>query len=73
LEKEKHYTGNHDLGFYDVLQFLGSAYRITNNTSYKTAIDTAALSLATRYRPGIRSIQSWDGNSKLKCPLSLTT
>ena len=35
LEKEKHYTGNHDLGFMMYCSF-GTAYRITNNESYKT-------------------------------------
>ncbi len=68
LEKEKHYTGNHDLGFMMFCSF-GTAYRITNNQQYKPSIDTSALSLATRYRPNIQSIQSWDGNDKLKCPV----
>jgi len=68
LEKEKHYTGNHDLGFMMYCSF-GTAYRLTGNGSYKTTIDTAALSLATRYRPNIQSIQSWDSNDKLKCPV----
>ena len=49
LEKEKHYTGNHDLGFMMYCSF-GTAYRITGNESYKTAIDTAALSLATKVK-----------------------
>jgi unsaturated chondroitin disaccharide hydrolase len=68
LEKEKHYTGNHDLGFMMFCSF-GTAYRITDNQQYKPSIDTAALSLATRYRPNIQSIQSWDRNDKLKCPV----
>ena len=68
LEKEKHYTGNHDLGFMMYCSF-GTAYRITGNAAYKTTIDTSALSLATRYRPNIQSIQSWDSNDKLKCPV----
>ncbi|WP_084291148.1 glycoside hydrolase family 88 protein [Pedobacter nyackensis] len=68
LEKEKHYTGNHDLGFMMYCSF-GTAYRITGNPAYKTTIDTAALSLSTRYRPNIQSIQSWDSNDKLKCPV----
>jgi unsaturated chondroitin disaccharide hydrolase len=68
LEKEKHYTGNHDLGFMMFCSF-GTAYRITNNIQYKPSIDTAAISLATRYRPNIQSIQSWDRNDKLKCPV----
>ena len=48
---------------------FGTAYRITDNAAYKPTIDTAALSLATRYRPNIQSIQSWDSNDKLKCPV----
>ncbi|MCU7552559.1 glycoside hydrolase family 88 protein [Chitinophagaceae bacterium LB-8] len=68
LEKEKHYTGNHDLGFMMYCSF-GNAYRITGNPLYKPTIDTSAMSLATRYRPAIQSIQSWDSNDKLKCPV----
>lgn len=68
LEKEKHYTGNHDLGFMMFCSFA-NAYRITGNASYKPTIDTSAMSLITRYRPAIQSIQSWDSNDKLKCPV----
>ena len=68
LEKEKHYTGNHDLGFMMYCSF-GNGYRITGNAAYKPTIDTSALSLITRYRPNIQSIQSWDSNDKLKCPV----
>ena len=66
LEKEKHFTGNHDLGFMMYCSF-GNAYRITGNPSYKTTIDTAAMSLATRYRPSIQSIQSWDSSKNFRC------
>jgi unsaturated chondroitin disaccharide hydrolase len=68
LEKEKHYTGNHDLGFMMYCSF-GTALSVTGNQAYKPTIDTAARSLATRYRPNIQSIQSWDANDKLKCPV----
>lgn len=68
LEKEKHYTGNHDLGFMMFCSF-GNAYRLFGNPSYKTTIDTAAMSLTTRYRPAIKSIQSWDSSSRFKCPV----
>jgi hypothetical protein len=68
LEKEKHYTGNHDLGFMMFCSF-GNAYRITGKASYKTAIDTAAMSLSTRYRPAIKSIQSWDSSVNFRCPV----
>ena len=68
LEKEKYFTGNHDLGFMIFCSF-GNAYRLTGNPVYKDAVMTAAASLSTRYRPAIQSIQSWDGNNRLKCPV----
>jgi unsaturated chondroitin disaccharide hydrolase len=68
LEPEKHFTGNHDLGFMIFCSF-GNAYRITGNALYKPTIDTAAMSLATRYRPEIKSIQSWDKNKHFNCPV----
>jgi len=67
-EKEKNYTGNHDLGFMMYCSF-GNAYRITRNPAYKEPILTAAGSLATRYRPVIKSIQSWNKSEKLNCPV----
>jgi len=66
MEPEKHFTGNHDLGFMMYCSF-GNAYRITGNPSYRKTIDTAAMSLATRYRPKIQSIQSWDSSKNFKC------
>lgn len=68
LEKEKHFTGNHDLGFMMFCSF-GNAYRLTGNPAYKEAVMTAAGSLATRYRPAIQSIQSWNGGDRLHCPV----
>jgi unsaturated chondroitin disaccharide hydrolase len=68
LEPMKHYTGNHDLGFMMYCSF-GNAYRLFKKPEYKTAIDTAAMSLATRYRPSIKVIQSWDANKNFKCPI----
>lgn len=68
LEKEKHYTGNHDLGFMMYCSF-GNAYRLFHKAEDKATIDTSAMSLATRYRPSIKSIQSWDSNELLKCPV----
>lgn len=66
LEKEKHFKGNHDLGFMMFCSF-GNAYRITGNPSYKSTVDTAAMSLASRYRPSIKSIQSWDSSKNFRC------
>ena len=68
LEKEKHYTGNHDLGFMMYCSF-GNAYRLFNRPEDKKTIDTAAMSLATRYRPSIKVIQSWNSGPKFKCPI----
>ncbi len=68
LEPEKHYTGNHDLGFMMYCSF-GNAYRISGNQHYKPIIDTAAFSLTTRYRPSIKSIQSWNKNQYFNCPV----
>ena len=68
LEKEKTYTGNHDLGFMMFCSF-GNAYAISPKPEYKDVIFTAAASLATRYRPSIHSIQSWDSNKNFNCPV----
>ncbi|MEY2835483.1 MAG: hypothetical protein RLZZ557_1145 [Bacteroidota bacterium] len=67
-EKEKHYTGNHDLGFMMFNPF-GNAYRLFKNPNDKKTIDTAAMSLITRYRPEIKSIQSWNKNKNFNCPV----
>ena len=68
LEKEKHYKGNHDLGFMMFCSF-GNAYRITKNPIYKPTIDTAAASLITRYHPAARVIQSWEPSKQWKGPV----
>jgi unsaturated chondroitin disaccharide hydrolase len=68
LEKEKHYTGNHDLGFMMYCSF-GNAYRITKDPKYKPTIDTAAASLTTRYRPKAKVIQSWNATKKWRGPV----
>jgi hypothetical protein len=68
LEKEKTYTGNHDLGFMMYCSF-GTAYDITKDPAYKEVIFTAAHSLSTRYRPSIKAIQSWDSSKNFKCPV----
>lgn len=68
LEKEKTYTGNHDLGFMMFCSF-GTAYDITKDPAYKEVVFTAASSLATRYRPSIKAIQSWDSSKNFKCPV----
>jgi len=68
LEKEKTNKGTHDLGFM-LFSSFGNAYAITGKPAYKEVIFTAASSLATRYRPSIQSIQSWDSSKNFKCPV----
>ena len=68
LEKEKHYKGNHDLGFMMYCSF-GNAYRLFGKPEDKATIDTAAASLATRYRSSIKAIQSWDSSANFRCPV----
>jgi len=62
------FTGNHDLGFMMYCSF-GNAFRLTGNPEYKTIIDRSAQSLATRYRPQIKSIQSWNKSKYWDCPV----
>jgi unsaturated chondroitin disaccharide hydrolase len=68
LEKEKINTGSHDLGFMFFCSF-GNAYRIIGRTEYKEVLNTAASSLATRYRSSAEAIQSWDAGEKYHCPV----
>ncbi len=64
----QHFTENHDLGFMIYCSF-GNAYRITGNSAYKEAIFNASKALATRYRPSIKSIQSWNKSDYFDCPV----
>lgn len=68
LEKEKFRTEDHDLGFMMYCSF-GNAYRITQNPAYKAVILQSAESLSTRYRPIIKSIQSWNKSDRFQCPV----
>nr|WP_197718620.1 glycoside hydrolase family 88 protein [Pedobacter schmidteae] len=68
IEPNKTFTGNHDLGFMMYCSF-GNAYRITKKPEYKAVIDRSAEALATRYRPNLKVIQSWDENKYWKCPV----
>lgn len=68
IEHVKNYTRDHDLGFMMYCSF-GNAYRLTNNPAYKEIILTAAETLTKRYRPSIRSIQSWDSSARFRCPV----
>ncbi len=68
IKPNETYTGNHDLGFMMYCSF-GNAYRLTKNPEYKDVIFKSAESLSTRYRPSIKSIQSWNANKYFKCPV----
>ncbi|MFC0513737.1 glucuronyl hydrolase [Mucilaginibacter angelicae] len=68
IKQEVFNAGNHDLGFKIFCSF-GNAYRVTGQQEYKELVLTAAKSLATRYRPSIKSIQSWDSSAMYKCPV----
>lgn len=68
LEPNQTFTGNHDLGFMMFCSF-GNAYRITKDPAYKAIINRSSQSLATRFRPSIGAIQSWDKNKYWQCPV----
>ncbi|MEO8961782.1 MAG: glucuronyl hydrolase [Ginsengibacter sp.] len=68
LEPNQNNTGTHDLGFMMYCSF-GNAYRLTKKEEYKNIIFRSAESLSTRYRPSIKSIQSWNTNKYFKCPV----
>jgi len=59
LEKEKHNTGTHDLGFMLYCSF-GNALRLTGDSAaYKEVLLTGANSLASRYHDKPKVIKSW--------------
>jgi unsaturated chondroitin disaccharide hydrolase len=68
IEPNQYYTGNHDLGFMMYCSY-GNAYRLLKDEKYKQIIFNAAASLATRYRPTMKSIQSWNKNQYFNCPV----
>jgi len=68
LEPNQTYTGNHDLGFMMFCSF-GNAYRITGNPNYKEIINNSAKALSTRFKPKMKSIQSWEKNKYWTAPV----
>jgi len=68
VENEKFTTGTHDLGFMLNCSF-GNGLRLTGEESYNEVMLTGARSLATRYRPKIGSIQSWNSRLGWQCPV----
>ena len=68
IEPNQTYTENHDLGFMMYNSF-GNAYRLFKDEKYKQIIFRSAESLSTRYRPNMKSIQSWNKNQYFNCPV----
>ena len=58
LEPLKEFDRHHDVGFMIFCSY-GNGYRLTNVPEYKEIILTAADTLATRFRPKSKTIQSW--------------
>lgn len=68
IEKEKFNKGTHDLGFMLYCSF-GNGLRLTGEESYMEVLMTGAGSLATRFRPQIGCIQSWNSRRGWQCPV----
>lgn len=61
VEREKYTTDNHDVGFMLYCSF-GNGLRLTGDERYNEVLLTGAKSLATRYKPAVGLIRSWDHN-----------
>ena len=61
VEREKYTTDNHDVGFMLYCSF-GNGLRLTGDKAYEEVLLTGAQSLATRFKPEIGLIRSWDHN-----------
>lgn len=59
VKNEQFTTDNHDVGFMINCSF-GNAYRITGDTSYRSALLNASRSLMTRFHPVVGATRSWD-------------
>ena len=68
LEKEKYFTGNHDIGFM-IFNSFGNAYKLTGNQQYRDVIQTAAETATTRYKPAMGAIQSWNASKDFRGPV----
>lgn len=68
LEKEQHFTGNHDIGFM-IFDSFGTAYRLTGDARYRKVVDTAAATATTRYKPAFGAIQSWNASKHFRAPV----
>lgn len=64
VENQKYTTDNHDIGFIIFCSF-GNGYRLTRHMRYREVIDSACMSLCTRYNPIVKAIRSWDFNKDI--------
>lgn len=63
LESIQHFTGHHDVGFMLGCSY-GEAWRLTRDASHQAVLVQGARSLATRFRPEVGLIRSWDGRGQ---------
>lgn len=68
VEREKHTTNNHDVGFMVYCSF-GNGLRIAGTDSYNEVLLTGAKSLSTRFKPEVGLIQSWGKSKKWTYPV----
>jgi rhamnogalacturonyl hydrolase YesR len=59
IEKEKYNGTTHDMGFKVYCSF-GTGYQLTKDEHYKQVIIQAAKTLATRFKPTVGTLRSWD-------------
>jgi unsaturated chondroitin disaccharide hydrolase len=62
LEQEKWNGKTHDMGFKMYCSF-GKAWDYTQNDKYRDILIQSAKTLATRFKPNVGCIRSWDHNS----------
>lgn len=67
LEVIRHFKGNHDGGFMLGCSY-GNALRLSPDDEHRAVLRDAAAALATRYRPSLGMIQSWD-HKPFTCPV----
>lgn len=61
LEQEKWNGKTHDMGFKMYCSF-GKAWDVTKNPEYRDVLIQSAKTLATRFKPNVGCIRSWDHN-----------
>ena len=67
LLPDQYRTNTHDLGFLMYCSF-GNGWRLEHTPAFKEVLLTSSRSLATRFKPTIGAIRSWD-HSGWKCPV----